>query len=429
MMKRITLLAVCLLLVFTAVWAQGEKEAKESTGPVTIKYAFWGNPDAIGVEQDIIKAFEESHPDIKIESIVSGYSDYHTKLMTMIAGNMAPDVMRIDDYYFYDFIKLGAVESLSPYIERDGLDLDLYPKMGIEEATVDGQIYGLPWGTAPLYMLLNLDAFENAGVSLPSLDWTTEDFERIVRSFNPQKDKVYGFAIDTNYLSSVLPHIWSKGGTLLSEDKSQYTGDSPKATSAIQMLADLYAEGYMPKDTINSGNTEALRRWFSNGTIAMMSGSAQEILAIQKIEGMRFEAWTMPQALDSKNTTVFKSNTISMSKSSKVKEAAWTFTKFLRGVEGEDLYVRAKRFPPTLNIAENWALYLDPNLYPKKIKENSELIAKEYGHTLPLRTGYAAIESKVIPAVQSAMLGTKTAAQAMADIRSDITKIIETNSK
>ncbi len=427
-MKRTLLVLLGLVMILAAVGAQGAQESQKS-GPVTLKYAFWGNPDAIGVEQDIIKAFEEKHPDIKIEPIVSGYADYHTKLMTMIAGNMAPDVMRIDDYYFYDFIKLGAVESLSPYIQRDKIDLNLYPKMGIEEATVDGQIYGLPWGTAPLYMLLNLDVFEKAGVALPSLDWTTKDFERIVRSFNPQKDKVYGFAIDTNYLSSVLPHIWSKGGTLLSEDKSRYTGDSPEASSAIQMLADLYKEGYMPKDTINSGNTEALRRWFSNGTIAMMSGSAQEILAIQKIEGIRFEAWTMPQAMNSKNTTVFKSNTISISKSSKQKEAAWIFTKFLRGVEGEDLYVRAKRFPPTLNIAENWALYLDPNLYPKQIKQNSELIAKEYGHTLPLRTGYAAIESKVIPAVQSAMLGTKTAAQAMADIRGDITKIIETNSK
>lgn len=427
-MKRTLLVLLGLVMILAAVGAQGSQEPQKS-GPVTLKYAFWGNPDAIGVEQDIIKAFEEKHPDIKIEPIVSGYADYHTKLMTMIAGNMAPDVMRIDDYYFYDFIKLGAVESLSPYIQRDKIDLNLYPKMGIEEATVDGQIYGLPWGTAPLYMLLNLDVFEKAGVALPSLDWTTKDFERIVRSFNPQKDKVYGFAIDTNYLSSVLPHIWSKGGTLLSEDKSRYTGDSPEASSAIQMLADLYKEGYMPKDTINSGNTEALRRWFSNGTIAMMSGSAQEILAIQKIEGIRFEAWTMPQAMNSKNTTVFKSNTISISKSSKQKEAAWIFTKFLRGVEGEDLYVRAKRFPPTLNIAENWALYLDPNLYPKQIKQNSELIAKEYGHTLPLRTGYAAIESKVIPAVQSAMLGTKTAAQAMADIRGDITKIIETNSK
>lgn len=427
-MKRTLLVLLGLVMILATVGAQGSQEPQKS-GPVTLKYAFWGNPDAIGVEQDIIKAFEEKHPDIKIEPIVSGYADYHTKLMTMIAGNMAPDVMRIDDYYFYDFIKLGAVESLSPYIQRDKIDLNLYPKMGIEEATVEGQIYGLPWGTAPLYMLLNLDVFEKAGVALPSLDWTTKDFERIVRSFNPQKDKVYGFAIDTNYLSSVLPHIWSKGGTLLSEDKSRYTGDSPEASSAIQMLADLYKEGYMPKDTINSGNTEALRRWFSNGTIAMMSGSAQEILAIQKIEGIRFEAWTMPQAMNSKNTTVFKSNTISISKSSKQKEAAWIFTKFLRGVEGEDLYVRAKRFPPTLNIAENWALYLDPNLYPKQIKQNSELIAKEYGHTLPLRTGYAAIESKVIPAVQSAMLGTKTAAQAMADIRGDITKIIETNSK
>lgn len=427
-MKRTMLIVLCLAMAIGTLGAQGGQEPKGSE-PVTLKYAFWGNPDAIGVEQDIIEAFEAQHPDIKIEPIVSAYADYHTKLMTMIAGNMAPDVMRIDDYYFYDFIKLGAVESLSPYIQRDSIDLELYPKMGIEEATVDGQIYGMPWGTAPLYMLLNLDVFEKAGIELPSLDWTIDDFERIVRSFQPQKDNIYGFAIDTSNISTLLPYVWAKGGTLLSDDRMEYTGDQPNTVAAVQMLADLYQQGYMPKDSINSGNTEALRRWFSNGTLAMMSGSAQEILAIQKIEGIRFEAWTMPQAEDSKNTTVFKSNAISMSKSSKQKEAAWTFIKFLRGVEGEDLYVKAKRFPPTLNIPENWNLYLDPTLYPKQIRQNSELIAKEYGHTLPLRTGYAAIESKIMPALQSAMLGTKSARQAMGDIRADITKIIATNSK
>lgn len=429
MMKRTIMIIMCSLLVLGAVWAQGGQELKMSSGPVTLKYAFWGNPDAIGVEQDIIKAFEEKHPDIKIEPIVSGYQDYHTKLMTMIAGNMAPDVMRIDDYYFYDFIKLGAVESLSPYIEKDNIDLDLYPKMGIEEATVDGQIYGLPWGTAPLYMLLNLDVFEQAGIELPSLDWTIEDFERIIRSFNPKKDNIYGFATDTANISQILPYIWAKDGNILSDDRLQYTGDQAGAVAAVKMIADLYQDGYMPKDSINSGNTESLRRWFCNNTLAMMSGAAQEILAIQNVEGMRFEAWTMPQSVNSKNTTVFKSNTISMSESSKVKEAAWTFTKFLRGVEGEDLYVRAKRFPPTLNIPENWAYYLDPNLYPKKIKENSELIAKNYGHTLPLRTGYAAIESKIMPALQTAMLGSKSAQQSMAAINSEIMKIIEANSK
>lgn len=427
-MKRTVLVLLAFLLIVGSIGAQGKGESTAQSGPVTLKYAFWGNPDAIGVEQDIIEAFEELHPEIKIEPIVSAYADYHTKIMTMIAGNMAPDVMRIDDYYFYDFIKLGAVESLTPYIERDGIDLGLYPKMGIEEAVVDGQLYGLPWGTAPLYMLLNLDVFEKAGIPLPSLDWTIDDFERIVRSFNPKVDNIYGYAIDTNNISIILPTVWAKGGSLLSDDKSQYTGDQGGAVAAIQLLADLYQQGYLPKDSVNAGNTEALRRWFSNNNLAMMIGAAQEILAIQNIENIRFEAWTMPQAKDSKNTTVFKSNTISIAKASKQKEAAWTFTKFLRGVEGENLYVRAKRFPPTLNIPENWDLYLEAGRYPKMIKENSELIAAEYGHTLPLRTGYAAIESKIMPAVQAALLG-KSAQQAMSEIRADIMKIIETNSK
>ena len=83
----------------------------------------------------------------------------------------------------------------------------------------------------------------------------------------------------------------------------------------------------------------------------MMSGSAQEILAIRSW-GIRFEAWTMPQALNSKNTTVFKSNTISISKSSKQKEALGR-CKFLRGVKARP-HVRAQRFW-TLHIPRNWA--------------------------------------------------------------------------
>ena len=87
-MKRTLLVLLGLVMILATVGAQGSQEPQKS-GPVTLKYAFWGNPDAIGVEQDIIKAFEEKHPDIKIEPIVSGYADYHTKLMTMIAGNRA----------------------------------------------------------------------------------------------------------------------------------------------------------------------------------------------------------------------------------------------------------------------------------------------------------------------------------------------------
>jgi len=104
MKKRVLgvmILVICMCA--SMLFANGSEEKASSSaaqsGPVTLKYAFWGNPEAIGVEQDIITAFEKEHPEIKIETVVSAYDDYHTKIQTMIAGNMAPDIMRIDDYY------------------------------------------------------------------------------------------------------------------------------------------------------------------------------------------------------------------------------------------------------------------------------------------------------------------------------------------
>lgn len=431
-MKKTCIMLLCMVCSIGMVFANGSSEQtavqQQTSGPVTLKYAFWGNPDAIGVEQDIISAFEKANPDIKIEPVVSAYNDYHTKVQTMIAGGMSPDVMRIDDYYFFDFQKLGVLEDLTPYLKKDNIDMSLYPEMGIEEATVNGKIYGLPWAYAPLYMMINLDTFEKYGVTPPDMDWTIDDFERIVKSF-PAKDGIYGYAVGTANISTILPFIWAKGGTLLSEDRSQYTGDQEGAVKGVQLLADLYQQGYFPKDSVGSISADTIRRWFSNGSVAMATGAAQEILSVQKIEGVRFEAWTMPQAVDNKHTTVNKSNDICISTSSKNKDAAWKFVKFLRGVEGEKLYVTAKRFPPTLNIPENWDIYLEAGKYPMKIKEVSQAIVKDYSHNLPLRTGYQAIESKILPAVQAAMLGTKTAAQAMKDIAPDVNKIIQQNSK
>ncbi len=89
-MKRMVLVLLGFVLIVGSIGAQGKSERAAQSGPVTLKYAFWGNPDAIGVEQDIIEAFETLHPDIKIEPIVSGYADYHTKIMTMIAGTWPP---------------------------------------------------------------------------------------------------------------------------------------------------------------------------------------------------------------------------------------------------------------------------------------------------------------------------------------------------
>lgn len=431
-MKRSIIVLIVLLASFGLVFAQGSKEtqtgASSGDSPIVVKYAFWGNPDAIGVEKDIIDAFEAQNPNIKIETVVSGFNDYHTKIMTMIAGNMAPDVMRIDSYYFQDFVDLNAIESIDSFVERDNIDMSMYPPQGLEEGSYRGKLYGLPFAIAPMYMIINLNAFEKEGVPLPSLDWSVDDFEKIVRQFDGARTGTYGYAFNLDNLPSLIPFVWANGGSLLNEDRTQYTLDTPEGAKGIQMIADLYQQGYIPRDAILPGNTDTLRRWFINGTIAMMMASAQQILAIQNVEGVAFEAWPMPQGV-TEHTTAYKGNSISISAASKQKEAAWTFLKFLRGIEGEMLYLGAKRMPPTMTDPSLWTLYLDAGKYPMRIQEVSSLIIERKGHVLPLRSGYSEIEQEAMTAVSQAILGNKTALQAFQDIRPKVETIIRRNTK
>jgi multiple sugar transport system substrate-binding protein len=70
------------LCACAAILAVGALSAEK----VEVKYSFWGNPDAIGVEKDIIDAYEKANPDTTVTPIAVDYTNYHAKLLTMIAG-------------------------------------------------------------------------------------------------------------------------------------------------------------------------------------------------------------------------------------------------------------------------------------------------------------------------------------------------------
>ena len=112
MKKSISIILIAILAI-SMVFAQGKTESKADDKPITITYAFWGNPEAIGVEADIIAAFEAKYPNIHVEPVVSAYGDYHTKLLTMIAGGSAPDVMRISTQYLPDLAASGGLSDVN----------------------------------------------------------------------------------------------------------------------------------------------------------------------------------------------------------------------------------------------------------------------------------------------------------------------------
>lgn len=116
-----------------------------------------------------------------------------------------------------DFIKAEGVSSVT----------DLYT---IDSSVEDGKVYGLPGDVKEYVIWINKDDLEKAGLEVPSLNWTWEDFEEYARklTWGEGPDKHYGAMFYTYDHYNVLtaynrldgnPYL-NKDGTLNLDDPS-----------------------------------------------------------------------------------------------------------------------------------------------------------------------------------------------------------------
>lgn len=395
---------------------------------VTIKYAFWGNPAAIGVEEEIIKEFNHLHPGIKIEPIVTGYPDYHPKIMTMIAGGQAPDVMRIDSQFLANFIKAGALLPIDSLINRDKVDLHLYYKIGLPESMWEGKMYGLPWGTAPIYLIYNIKMFKDAGVALPHEGWTWQDFVKAATAIaggeGPNRRYGYGHN-ELDIFTGILPFVWAAGGDVFDSARTKFTLDDPRVLQRLDEIARLIKNKVFA-DPFEMTSADVVTRWFANNRIAMRLGAAIDILTLQTLEGVDFGVIHFPCGTNIPNTTIVKSNTVGISATTKHLEEAWLFLKFLRepGGRGDVLYSKAKRVPPASDIPELWNLYVDSTQPPENIQRVTRIISSKYGRVLPIRPGWTEIQGILKPALQKIWAGQAGAARAIQEVKPRIVDVL-----
>ena len=157
----------------------------------------------------------------------------------------------------------------------------------------------------------------------------------------------------------------------------------------------------------------------------MMMGSAATILSLQKIDGCDFAVAPFPGTAKVPAVTVYKSNIVGLSAGTKQEKAAWKFLAYLRGPEGEELYMKAKRMAPTYDDQRYWDLYADTTKPPAKVKEITQEISGKYGRILPLRAGWMEVQTIVMGALQKVVAGQATSAQALTEIAPKVQAVIK----
>ena len=162
-------------MLIAAMALSGTVSAEEVTLTV------WGDPDNQAVLEDpfdaINEAFEEAHPDIKIDYQWSGSFD---NLNVATQSDSLPDLFWVQgnkSTNMADLARNGYILNLDEY----ELDSSRYTQSSIDYATVDGSVYcSYPAFIDYATVYYHKDLFEEYGVEVPT---TWSEFDAAVKTF------------------------------------------------------------------------------------------------------------------------------------------------------------------------------------------------------------------------------------------------------
>ncbi len=252
-------------------------QTQQSTEKIKLRVASmtsFGN----GMEenQKIFNTYTDTHPNVQVvleevaDATGSDWNGYVAKLQTMVAAGTAPDVcdMATEGMQLINKNKLALPldEYLNKHTDiRDETLSDVNPVL-YKPFTIDGKIYSLMtmWNNCITH--INLDRFKEAGVEVPSENWTKDDFLATCAKLSTSGQNKYAVLVPAYYFAASA-WLFSFDASFLNEDMSAAAVNSPNAVECFQFMHDLiYKYKYAPVPQPSDDYVQLL----IDGKVAMM---------------------------------------------------------------------------------------------------------------------------------------------------------------
>jgi multiple sugar transport system substrate-binding protein len=215
---------------------------------VTLRFSFNQDPAEASNITKLVNGFRQTHPNVqvKLEPIAGGTGQgaYDQKILTEAAGGTISDLFWCADVYTVELAKRGVMLDLNPYLSKYHVDTsNMYSSM-LQLGQVDGHQYVMPRDYNQVVTYYNEDAFKAAGLGMPSLNWTFDEFVQACQKLVSKGHMKYAIDANSTWWAVWVPFVRGFGGDVLSTDGKQFVFDSPEAMKGITALVDLTKNGY-----------------------------------------------------------------------------------------------------------------------------------------------------------------------------------------
>ncbi len=331
-------IAVCAALALSGC---GGSSGSSSDGTQTI--TFWdtnANAQQSQAWKQVITAFEAANPKIKVKYTSFPIAQSQQKLDTAIASGGTPDVALLSTSLISDVANQGAVVPLDDYYAKSPINGKINDKLVklVRDSGPGGKMFELPQTTNAATIWYRTDWFQQKGLQPPT---TWDNFYAAATKLTDAGSNKFGFTIrgGPGSIAQVMDAIYAQSGisTFWGPDGKSTIND-PKNVAALEKIAALYKKD-TPSADVNNDYLKMTAE-FDGGGIGMMQhnlGSYPDHL--KGLGAGKFAGVTMPPGPGGNyNLVAGWTGGLGIFKSSKHKDAAWKFTEFTSGQQGDSIW-------------------------------------------------------------------------------------------
>ncbi len=400
--------------------------------PVTVTYSSTMFAESAGPEYlRQIGEFVKVNPDIKIEPEAVPYGQFPTKMAVRFKAADAPDLAMAEVDWIHAWVKQGWIRDLMPLVASTGgkAFLDNYFPILIQQATVDGKLYGLPRHAGGYLLYYNSDLFKEAGLDPAKPPRTWDELLAYARKLT-KKDAAgntvqWGIAIHGMNVPSVVSRfvnwMYANGADILTPDNKRGLLDQPKAIEALKFWSELYTkEKVVPPGAVQVGPAQG-RTLFAQKKVAMLQGIIWGVSqTLAENPGMANSLLVAPFPKQVPNApSNFQVVYDTISAQSTHAEQAWKLLQWFARPENQVGLYKASRYSPSRkdvfrlpeiqsDPAARVLAVVDENLKPE-----------------PAIPQWAEINRIIGDAMQEALNGTKTPEIAFRDANARVNQVLK----
>jgi len=347
----------------------------------------------------VIKAFEASHPGVKVETEEFPFAQLFDAIEIKLGSrNSSFDVILTDATMVSGYAYRGFISPLDSYFTA--AEKAKFTPALVGSGTFDGKFYSPPLKNSCHVLWYNKKLLDKAGIPYPSADpkrrMTWEQVVEISQKVMTASGDptVYGLTFEQiSRPYQILPLINSLGGEGIGPDGVTVDGyiNGAAFVKAMQWYSDIHntykiaPKGIAPSETVGQ---------FAAGKIAFLSANLFDYKTFERTPGLEYGYCPLPYFKDGKPVTPTDSFHVSVSNYSKHKALAAEFVKYLTLGSGNDIYLdKQGEFSARLDVLNGYGTDAKYSDFPLSVFRLAAQEAKTTAYPRPLSLGYREWES------------------------------------